>query len=92
MIESFRHRGLQRLFVRGDKKHIRADFLEKVENILIALDSAVSIDDLALPGLRLHPLTGNLRGYWSVTVNANWRVIFRFKNGQVLDVDLVDYH
>lgn len=92
MIESIRHRGLRRLFERGDKKLIRAGYLERLENILIALDSAQNIEELALPGFRLHPLTGNLKGYWSITVSANWRVIFRFVNGQVLDVDLVDYH
>jgi proteic killer suppression protein len=92
MIESIRHRGLRRLFERGDKKLIRADYLERLENILVALDSAQNIEELVLPGFRLHPLTGNLKGYWSITVSANWRVIFRFVNGQVLDVDLVDYH
>jgi proteic killer suppression protein len=92
MIETFRHRGLKRLFERGDKKLIRADYLERVENILIALDAAQNIEELALPGFRLHQLTGNLKGYWSITVNANWRMIFRFQNGRVLDVDLVDYH
>ncbi|MEQ1888513.1 MAG: type II toxin-antitoxin system mRNA interferase toxin, RelE/StbE family [Alphaproteobacteria bacterium] len=92
MIESIRHRGLRRLFERGDKKLISPGYLERLENILVALDSAQNIEELALPGFRLHPLTGNLKGYWSITVSANWRVIFRFVNGQVLDVDLVDYH
>jgi len=92
MIRSFRHRGLKRLFERGEKAQIRRDMLAKVENVLALLDRAASGEDMALPGLRLHQLRGDLRGFWSVTVSANWRVIWRFEGRDVVDVDLIDYH
>lgn len=92
MIVNFRHRGLKRLYERGDRRGIRPDFVEKVENILAALDAAQTVQDMDLPGFRLHPLSGNLRGFWAVTVRANWRVIFRFEHGRALDVDFTDYH
>jgi len=56
------------------------------------LDRAIRPDDMSLPGFRLHPLKGNLAGFWSVTVSANLRIIFRFEGGDATDVDLVDYH
>jgi toxin HigB-1 len=92
MIRSFRHRGLKRLFERGDRAQVRPDMLAKVENVLALLDRAASAEDMALPGLRLHQLRGDLRGFWSVTVSANWRVIWRFDGRDVVDVDLIDYH
>jgi proteic killer suppression protein len=64
----------------------------KIENILAVLDRARQPEDMNLPGLRLHPLKGDLKGYWSVIVRANWRVIFRFRDGKAYDVDLIDYH
>jgi proteic killer suppression protein len=92
MIASFKHRGLKRLYERGDRSRVPAEFCEKLEHILFALDNALVVDALDLPGFRLHALRGDLKGCWSVTVRANWRVIFRFKDGQASDVDLVDYH
>ena len=92
MIASFKHRGLRRLYERGDRSRLPADYVEKLENILSVLDNALVIDAVDLPGFRLHALRGDLHGYWAVTVRGNWRVIFRFENGQALDVDLVDYH
>ena len=92
MIRGFRHRGLRRLFEQGESKGIRPDHREKVENILAVLNRAKKPEDMNLPGFRLHRLTGDLRGFWSVTVRANWRVIFRFQQGDAFDVDLVDYH
>ncbi|HUB49225.1 MAG TPA: type II toxin-antitoxin system RelE/ParE family toxin [Acetobacteraceae bacterium] len=92
MIRSFRHRSLKRLFERGDKAQIRPDMLAKVENVLALLDRATNAEDMALPGFRLHQLRGDLRGFWSVTVSANWRVIWRFVGQDVVDVDLADYH
>lgn len=71
---------------------IAPEQVEKIENILSRLDAAGSVDDLDLPGFRLHPLKGDLRGFWSVTVRANWRIIFRFGDGAALEVELVDYH
>ncbi len=92
MIESFRHKGLKRLFEKGEAKGIRPDHVEKVENILFVLSRARKPEDMDLPGFRLHRLKGNLKDFWSVTVRANWRVIFRFKEGDAYNVDLIDYH
>ncbi len=91
MIVSFKHKGLKRLFERGDRSHIGADLINKVENILATLDAASTPQALDLPGYRLHPLKGGRKGFWAVTIRANWRIIFRFENGDALDVELVDY-
>ncbi len=64
----------------------------KVRRVLSALDAAESPQALDLPGYRLHPLKGNLAGLWSVTVSGNWRIVFRFEDGDAYDVDLLDYH
>jgi proteic killer suppression protein len=92
MIQRFRHKGLKRLFENGETKGIRADQLEKVENILFVLSRARKPEDMDLPGFHLHPLKGDMKGLWSVTVRANWRVTFHFEEGEACDVDLVDYH
>lgn len=64
----------------------------RIRLILSVLNAADSVDGMNLPSFRLHPLKGNLKGWWAVTVRANWRIIFRFEGGKALDVDLVDYH
>ena len=92
MIKSFRHRGLKRLFERGDRSLIRPDLVDTVENILFLLDEALSVQALAIPRYRLHPLRGKFKGYWSVTVKVNWRIIFRFEEAHAHDVELIDYH
>jgi proteic killer suppression protein len=92
MILSFKHKGLKRLFENGDKRGIRASMLARIEEILSILDAAASIAEIDIPGYRLHPLKGDLKGYWSVRVTGNWRIIFRFEEGDALDVDLRDYH
>ena len=92
MIRSFRHRGLRRLFLRGDRKQVRPDQLNRVEDILARLNVVDRVTEMALPGYRLHPLKGDLRSFWSVTVSGNWRIIFRFEEGDAYDVDLIDYH
>ncbi len=92
MIRSFRHKGLRRLFENGETRGVRQDHVEKLENILAVLNRSRSPEDMDLPGFRLHPLKGDLKGWWSVTVRANWRVIFHFRDGDAHDVDLVDYH
>lgn len=92
MIGTIKHRGLKRLYERGDRSKVPAEYADKLENILFVLDTALTIEAVDVPGFRLHPLKGDLKGFWSITVRANWRVIFRFENGQALDVDLVDYH
>ncbi len=92
MIKSFRHRGLKRLYDREDRRLIRPDLVDTVENILFVLDEALTVQALAIPRYRLHPLKGKLKGYWSVTVKANWRIIFRFEGGHAHEVELIDYH
>ena len=91
VIQSFRHKGLKRLFEKGETKGIRADHVEKVENILFVLSRARKPGDLDLPGFRLHSLKGNLKGWYAVTVRSNWRVIFHYKEEHAFDVDLIDY-
>jgi toxin HigB-1 len=92
MIRSFRHRGLRRLFLRGDRKQVRHDQLNRIEDILARLSVVDRAEEMALPGYRLHPLKGDRQGFWSVTVSGNWRIIFRFEEGDAHDVDLIDYH
>lgn len=92
MIRSFKHRGLKRLYERGDRSRIRPDLADTVQEILTVLDDAVTPQGLDLPGYRLHPLKGELKGFWSVTVRANWRIIFRFQGEDAFDVELIDYH
>ena len=92
MIIGFRHRGLQRLYERGERRRIPPNQIAKVEAILAQLDVATGPQDMNKPGFRLHPLTGDLAGYWSVTISGNWRITFRFDADNVTDVDLVDYH
>ena len=92
MIRSFKHRGLKRLYERGDRSGIRPDLVDTVQEILTVLDKAATPQALNLPGYRLHPLKGDLEGFWSVTVRGNWRIMFRFEEGAALDVELIDYH
>ena len=92
MIRSFKHRGLKRLYERDDRGVIQPDMLDKVARILTALDSAKTPQDLDIPGYRLHPLKGELKGLWAVTVRANWRIVFRFEGADAYDVELIDYH
>lgn len=69
-----------------------APLLEIVEDILARLDEADTVQAMDLPGYRLHPLKGNLKGFWSVTVRANWRIVFRFEENDAFDIELIDYH
>lgn len=92
MIDSFKHKGLKRLFQHGETQGINPELIEKLENILFVLNRARRPEDMNLPGFRLHRLKGDLKGFWSVTVRANWRIIFRFEAGNAYDVDLIDYH
>ena len=92
MIVGFKHKGLKRLYERGERQGIGASMLARVEEILAILDAAESIEEMDIPGFRLHPLTGNLKGFWSIRVTGNWRMIFRFEQGEASDIDLIDYH
>jgi toxin HigB-1 len=92
MIRSIRHRGLRRLHEDDDPRGVIREHTEKLRDILARLDAAGRIADMDLPGFRLHPLKGALKGFWAVTVRANWRVIFRFAERDAADVDYIDYH
>ena len=92
MIKSFRHKGLEKLFNDGTKKGIQPQHAGKLEGILDRLDASAIAGEMDYPDADLHPLKGNLRGHWAVKVSGNWRVIFRFENGDAYVVDSVDYH
>ena len=83
---------MKRLYERGDRSQIRPDLVETVERILTVLDAATAPQALDLPRYHLHPLKGDLKGFWSVTVRANWRIIFRFDGVDAADVEMIDYH
>jgi proteic killer suppression protein len=92
MIRRFRHRGLKRLFEDDDRCGLNAQQLEKIRRVLARLNRSVEPAHMDLPGWRLHPLKGDLAGFWSVTISANWRIVFRFEDGDATDVDYLDYH
>ncbi|MCY3896409.1 MAG: type II toxin-antitoxin system RelE/ParE family toxin [Chloroflexi bacterium] len=92
MIVRFRHQGLRRLYERGDGRLLPSRRVGKIERILARLDVATEPASMNLPGFRLHPLRGNLVGFWAVSVSGNWRIVFRFEAGNIREVDLVDYH
>jgi len=92
MVRSIRHKGLKRLYEEDDPRGVVAEHAAKLRDILARLDAAGTVTDMDLPGFRLHRLKGALKGFWAVTVRANRRVIFRFADGDALDVDYVDYH
>ncbi|MBS1565038.1 MAG: type II toxin-antitoxin system RelE/ParE family toxin [Bacteroidetes bacterium] len=92
MIVSIQHKGLKRLWTRDDGSRLPPDQVEKIRDILSLLDSAEKINDMNFPGSALHPLKGDLIGYWSVTVKANWRIVFKFEDGKAYLFDYLDYH
>jgi toxin HigB-1 len=92
MIETFRHKGLRLLYAEDDRSRLPADMVERIKLVLEALDSASSIEGMERPSFRLHRLKGDLKGKWAVTVRANWRITFRFEDGNAFDVDFLDYH
>ncbi len=92
MISSLRHKGLKNLYEKGQSRGINPQWLNRVRLILARLDAAHSPEDMNLPGLRLHQLKGELAGFWAVDVSGNWRIIFRFDDGDAHDVNLTDYH
>ncbi len=92
MIESFTHRGLKRLHERGGDSKISANHVARITDVLAHLDRAKTPEALNLPGYRLHGLKGDMKGYWSVRISGNWRIIFRFQDADAYDVDLIDSH
>ncbi len=92
VILGWKHKGLKLFFETGSTTGIRSDHSKRLSHILFILNRATGPEDLNLPGWRLHQLKGNLSGFWSVTVNASWRVIFRFVATDVELVGYMDYH
>jgi len=92
MIKSFKHKGLEKFYSSGSTKGIQAKHAKKLRMQLVALDTAYQIEDLDIPGYRLHQLKGNLKGLWSITVNAHWRITFEFTDGNIYIVNYEDYH
>ena len=92
MIISFQHKGLRKFYETGSKQGIIARHETKLQMILAALEIAETAEELNLPAFSLHPLKGDLHDYWSIKVNGNWRVIFRFTGDDVELLDYLDYH
>ena len=92
MIKSFRHKGLRRFYETGSSAGIQAHHAERLRMQLAALDTAQTIEDMDIPGFRLHRLKGKSRRRWSIWVNGNWRVTFEFHEGNAYVLDYEDYH
>jgi len=92
MIHSFKHKGLKKIYETGNTKGIQSNHARKLRMQLAALDTAQSIEDMDIPGYRLHPLKGSRKGFWSITVNGNWRLTFEFLDGNVHILNYEDYH
>lgn len=92
MIKSFRHKGLENYYRTGSKAGIQPTHATKLRIMLTALDAAEAPENLNAPSWRLHGLSGDLQGFWSITVNGNWRIVFRFENQDVELIDYLDYH
>ena len=92
MIKSFQHKGLRKLYETASLAGVQASHGKRLRMQLAALDTAQTIEDMDIPGFRLHPLKGELQGRWSITVNANWRMTFEFKDGNAYVLDYEDYH
>jgi toxin HigB-1 len=92
MIDGFKHKGLKRLYEKNDRSGLRPDLVEKIRQVLTALDAAEAPEELDLPTFHWHGLKGNRKGTYAVTVRANWRITFKFQDGDAFDVNLEDYH
>ena len=92
MIRNFRHKGLEAFYLTGSKAGIQAKHADRLRLILARLDAAREPRDMNLPGLRLHKLSGRLKDLWAVDVSGNWRVVFKFKKQDAVDINYLDYH
>lgn len=92
MIKSIRHKGLKRFFENGDPSKLPPQHVKKIRMILARLDAAEEVEAMNYAGSGLHPLKGGLKGTWAVSVSGNYRIIFRFEQGDAYDVDYLDYH
>ena len=92
MIKSFKHKGLEKFYNTNSIAGIQPYHKQKLRMRLIAMDTATNIEDINLPGFRLHPLKGDRVGLWAIDVSKNWRITFKFQDGNVHVVDYEDYH
>jgi proteic killer suppression protein len=93
MIKTIKHKGLKKFFLKDDSTGLNHDQLQKIRRILTALNAANNLEAIKLhKGYKLHELKGDLQGYWSVTVTANYRIVFKYIDGDIYDVDYIDYH
>lgn len=91
MIKSFKHKGLKKLYETGSVQGV-PEHAKRLRSILARLDAIQAPRDMDLPGLDLHPLRGDFKGFWAVSVSGNWRVLFRFEDNNPVDVNYLDYH
>lgn len=92
MIRTFQHKGLEEFFRKGSKAGIQPAHANRLRLQLGMLDTAKRPEDMGLPGWKLHPLSGSLKGHWAVSVSGNWRMTFTFDDGDAILVDYQDYH
>ena len=92
MIKSFRHKGLRRLFETSSTAGVQAQHAKRLRMQLAALDTSLTIEDMSVPGFALHPLKGEMRGLWAISVSGNWRLTFEFRDGNAYVLDYEDYH
>jgi len=92
VIKSFRHKGLKRLYETGKTSGVQAAHTNRLRMQLVALDTSRTIEDMDVPGFKLHPLKGKLKGRWSISVSGNWRITFEFRDGNAFVLDYEDYH
>lgn len=92
MIKSFRHKGLRRFYEMGSTAGVQVSHKKKLRFQLFALDTAKTIDDMDIPGFKLHALKGKRKGLWSISVSGNWRITFEFKDGNAYIVNYEEYH
>jgi len=92
VIKSFVHKGLEKFFYDGSLKGIQTQHAQKLSDILDRLDASNVLTDMRFPGSNLHQLKGKMKGIWAVKVSGNWRIVFSFKEGNVYNMDYVDYH
>ena len=92
MTMTFKHKGLERFFAKGDHRGIPAQSAERIERMLDRLDVCKAPGDMDLPGYRFHPLKGERAGEYAVSVSGNWRLTYRFDGDDAIDVNLEDYH
>jgi proteic killer suppression protein len=92
VIKSFRHKGLKRLYETGKASGVKTAHANRLRMQLAALDTAREIEDMDIPGFKLHALKGKLKERWSISVSGNWRITFEFRDGNAYILDYEDYH